>query len=349
LPVTPGTKFITVGGAIAHDIHGKNHHGEGSFSNFVEQLTLILADGTPLVCSKDVHADVFWATISGAGLTGFILEATFRLKKIESAYIRQTSIKAPNLDTIFGQFEENEAQYPYSVAWLDCLATSRNLGRSLLLLGHHAPSGELSSKQKRTPLLTHQDPKFRIPFDFPTFVLNRFSIKSFNTLFYHKQLSTTKTSILHYDPYFYPLDIMADWNKMYGKRGFVQYQCVFPLAASHEALTQLLKRVHQYGMASFLAVLKKFGKPDQGLLTFPMHGYTLTMDFPMNSSLPAFIAELDRLVLDFGGRVYLAKDALLSPASFRAMYPNFDTWRSIKTRLDPENKFHSHLAKRLEI
>ena len=349
LPVTPGTKHVTVGGAVAFDVHGKNHHCDGGFSNFVERFDLLTASGETLTCSREENADLFRATVSGAGLTGIITDVTFRLRPISSAYINVRTVKSADLDETFALFDRLEPQYPYSVAWIDCLARGRALGRCHLMLGDHATPGDLNVQKQSDPL--HYDPTTRlaVPFDMPGALLNPLSVRAFNTLYYARQRQKETHGVADFDAFFYPLDFIGQWNRMYGKRGFVQYQCVFPMEASRSGLVKLLTKLSEAGAASFLAVLKRLGAEDAGLLSFPMRGYTLSLDIPMRRGLGTFLDELDRLVLDHGGRVYLAKDAYLSSASFRAMYPHFPEWLAIKSRVDPDNLFTSALSERLNI
>ena len=349
LPVTPGTKHVTVGGAVAFDVHGKNHHCDGGFSSFVERFNLLTALGETVTCSREENADLFRATVSGAGLTGIITEAAFRLRPISSAYINVHTVKSANLDETLALFDKLEPQYPYSVAWIDCLARGSQLGRCHLMLGDHATPEDLDVRRKSDPL--HYAPTMRLamPFDLPGALLNPLSVRAFNTLYYARQRQKETHTITDFDAFFYPLDFISQWNRMYGKRGFVQYQCVFPMEASRSGLVELLTKLSEAGAASFLAVLKRLGAEDGGLLSFPMRGYTLSLDIPMRRGLGAFLDELDRLVLTHGGRVYLAKDAHLSPASFRAMYPGFPEWLAIKSRVDPDTLFASALSERLNI
>jgi decaprenylphospho-beta-D-ribofuranose 2-oxidase len=347
LPVTPGTSFITVGGAVASDVHGKNHHKDGSFSNHIEELELLLANGEMVRCSPQEKPELFAATCGGMGLTGIISRVRFRLKKIETSYISQKALKAPDIDTIFRLFEENES-YTYSVAWIDCLQKGKDLGRSHLLLGEHARRDELSVSQQKKPLQLPVSPKLSIPFPFPSFTLNPLTVQAFNFAYYHKMQGQEKDSVLSYAPYFYPLDSVLHWNRMYGKAGFVQYQFVLPMEHSREGLIQILEKINQRKMGSFLAVLKLFGQQDS-LISFPMRGYTLALDFPIRKGLFSFLDELDDIVLKFGGRLYLSKDARMKPDLFWDGYPQARKFADIVKKYNPEGKFNSLLAKRLNI
>jgi decaprenylphospho-beta-D-ribofuranose 2-oxidase len=346
--VTPGTKFVTVGGAVASNIHGKNHHQDGAFSRHIRHLKLIVASGEVVQCSPHENSDLFWATVGGMGLTGIITEVEFALSPIQTAYIQSHNLKAKNLDEVISLFDQYEPQYQYSVAWIDCLASGDSLGRSILMLGNHAQIDDLNQEQRSTPLQIKSKLRFKVPFDLPAGLLNRYTMSSFNTLYYTRQRSDQVRSIIDYDTFFYPLDFLWDWNRLYGKRGFVQYQFVVPLETSREALVEVLQLCSQKGWGSFLAVLKRFG-PEEGWLSFPMPGYTLALDMPVKPGLWEFLDQLDRVVIQHGGRVYLGKDGRLSPAAFRAMYPSFQKWLEVKSKVDPDNCFSSALSQRLQI
>ncbi|MEM6803522.1 MAG: FAD-binding oxidoreductase [Bacteroidota bacterium] len=323
LPVTPGTKFISIGGAIAADVHGKNHHVDACFSEHLIFIDLIDPAGEYIRCSKSEHPEIFWRTVGGMGNTGFILSASFRLKAIESAYIRQESLKAKNLEEVMEFFEASES-WTYTVAWIDCLQKGKDQGRSLLLRGEHAKLEELPAKYQAQPLKLPKKFKLSIPVNLPAFVLNTFSIKAFNFLYYHKQLSKLSKGIVSYEPFFYPLDFIHHWNRMYGKRGFTQYQFVLPKASSKEGLKDILDTIRKSKQGSFLTVLKLFGKSNsKAPHTFPQEGYTLAMDFPIRKGLDQLLAELDKIVLTYGGRLYLAKDAFMSKKMFADTYEDF--------------------------
>ena len=308
--VTPGTKFITVGGAIASDVHGKNHHAEGCFSECVIEFSLMNEKGEILTCSKTENADKFWSTIGGMGLTGIILSAKFKLKNIESSYIRQESIKAENLDEIFKLFDESES-WTYNVAWIDCLQKDKNVGRSIIMRGEHAFKHELPKKLQDNPLLVKKNLNPSIPFYFPNFVLNNLTVKLFNFLYYSKQTKKEVKNFVHYEPFFYPLDIVSDWNRIYGKSGFIQYQMVIPKEKGKEGMKKILETIAKSGNGSFLAVLKLFGKHNpEAYNSFPMEGYTLALDFKVNKKLKRLVAQLDDIVEEFGGRIYLTKDSM---------------------------------------
>ena len=328
LPVTPGTKFITVGGAIAADIHGKNHHNEGCFSEFVIEFKLLTAQHTIITCSRTENEKLFWETIGGMGLTGVILSATFQLKPIKTSYIKQESIKAKNLDEVFQLFETHEDS-TYTVAWIDCLKKGKGLGRSILIKGDHAAPSDLSKKQLEKPLKIHNSGKLKIPFFFPSFALNTFTVKAFNLLYYFKQFHKTSASVVHYDSFFYPLDAIHQWNNIYGKNGFIQYQFVVDKARSKAAMKEVLEAISKSGQGSFLAVLKLFGKQNiKAFNSFPIEGYTLALDFKLNKKVLQLIPILDAIILKYEGRIYRAKDSCSNPKLTNyvtAHNPKFDS------------------------
>lgn len=348
LPVTPGTKYITVGGAIASDVHGKNHHVNGSFSNQIINMDIMVPDGRIINCSKENNEDLFWATCGGMGLTGIILRATFKLIKIESSYIYQESIKAKNLEDIMQIFEESK-EFTYSVAWIDCLAGGNKLGRSIMMRGEHATKKDLNKYKITTEMLfANHKPKLTIPINFPNFSLNTLSVKAFNFLYYNKQQKRFQKGLVDYNKFFYPLDSINDWNRIYGSRGFTQYQFVLPKEKSYEGLKKILAKISKSGSCSFLAVLKLFG-PQDDLISFPKEGYTLALDFPVNPKSLKLLDELDKIVLEYDGRFYLTKDARMSQETFESGYKYLEKFKSTKQKYDTDNKFQSIQSKRLGI
>lgn len=310
LYVTPGTKLISIGGAIASDVHGKNHHSEGCFSEYVIDFKLMTENGDIITCSKEENSEKFYATIGGMGLTGIILSARFKLKNIETAYIRQESIKAENLDEIFRLFDESES-WTYTVAWIDCLQKGKDIGRSILMRGEHAFAHELPQKLLKNPLRLKKKFSPTVPFYFPGFVLNALTVKLFNLLYYKRQTKKEVKNIIDYETYFYPLDAINDWNKIYGKSGFIQYQMVIPKENGKEGMKKILETIANSGNGSFLAVLKLFGKNNpEAYNSFPIEGYTLALDFKVNSKLKKLVEQLDQTVQEFGGRIYLTKDSM---------------------------------------
>lgn len=347
LPVTPGTKFVTLGGAIAADVHGKNHHQDGTIAQFVQDFRLLTPAGLQLQCSRSENSQVFWATLGGMGLTGMIQSARIKLLRVESAYVRVDYEKAGNLDAALDQMSASDDRYRYSVAWIDALARGGSLGRSVLMRGDHAAAADVASRA-RSPLAARARRALSVPFDLPALALNSLTVSAFNALYYAGHVNGAG-HLVDFDRFFYPLDAIRDWNRVYGKRGFVQYQVVLPLESSRAGLRILLERLAGSRRASFLAVLKRFGKANQGPLSFPAPGWTLALDLPVTRDLPEFLGELDDVVVDHGGRVYLAKDAVLRPEKFARMYPRLDEFRAVKQRLDPQGRVSSSLARRLKI
>ncbi|HHT00081.1 MAG TPA: FAD-binding oxidoreductase, partial [Thiomicrospira sp.] len=316
---------------------GKNHHIDGCFSQYVSSLQIALASGELISCSPTEKPELFHATCGGMGLTGVIVQASFRLIAIESAYISEQTYKTKNLKETLELFEEHESS-PFSVAWIDCLATGDKLGRSLLMLGEHTNSGELTA---------HKSSKLNVPINMPSLLLNPYSIQAFNTLYYHKQTQQHSVRDVHYEPFFYPLDGIHNWNRLYGKKGFTQYQFVLPKSAGLEGMTRILEEIVKSKRGSFLAVLKAFGKENENLLSFPTEGYTLALDFKIDDTLFSFLDELDRIVLDYGGRLYLTKDVRMSEATFKQSYPNWEQFQEVRHQYGAEQRFHSLQSKRL--
>jgi decaprenylphospho-beta-D-ribofuranose 2-oxidase len=337
LKVTPGTKLITVGGAIASDVHGKNHHAAGCFSAAVISLRLMLPDGRIVLCNPAENGDLFRATCGGMGLTGLILDATLQLQPVHSAYIRETVIRCRNLAESFEQFEYNR-QINYSVAWIDCLARGANLGRSILMVGEHADDGRLDLPAIR---------RSSIPVECPGFMLNPYSVALFNQLYFTTHPSWVKDQPTPIDTFFYPLDRIAHWNRMYGPQGFTQYQFVLPKNSSSKGLQVILQKIAASGIGSFLAVLKLFGPQNENLLSFPMEGYTLALDFKIQPRLFGLLDELDRMVLDHGGRLYLSKDVRMARKTFQAGYPQWKAFKALRDRYQVGDKLNSLQAERL--
>ena len=347
LPVTPGTKFVTVGGAIAADVHGKNHHQDGTLGNFVLDFKLLTSGGEKISCSPNSNSEVFWATLGGMGLTGVILSARIKLRPVTSAYVLVDYQKATNLEDALGRMAESDVRYQYSVAWIDCLATARHMGRAILMRGNHASANELPANIRR-PLDEPSHARWTVPCNFPSLALNSITVGMFDSLYYGTHRNSVR-QLVDLEKFFYPLDAIHHWNRLYGRRGFVQYQVALPLAGGLEGLRELLTRLARSRRASFLAVLKRFGKSNPGLLSFPIEGYTLALDLPVASGLIPLLHELDRMVLNYGGRIYLAKDAVMTSQTFAAMYPKLGQFRAIKRKLDPHGLLSSSQARRLGI
>ncbi len=347
-PVTPGTKFISIGGAIAADVHGKNHHFNGSMSEFVLDFHILVASGEVLLCSREVHSELFWATIGGMGLTGMILDARIQLHRVETSYMTVQHERANHLDACMSRFLESDAEFAYAVAWIDCLSKGASLGRSVLMRANHARVADLPAKQRRDPFGVRFKMPFNVPFTFPAIALNSATMGIFNSVFYHTHRS--RKMIVDCDSYFYPLDRIHHWNRIYGRPGVLQYQLALPPQHSHDALVEILETLSYARRGSFLAVLKTFGPGSEGLLSFPMQGHTLALDLPNTG--PDLVRELhaiDEVVLRHGGRIYLAKDACTQADLFEQMYPELRRFREIKQRYDPANRFNSSLARRLAI
>lgn len=338
ITVTPGTKFITVGGAIASDVHGKNHHVDGCFSEHLIYFDLMVDSGEILRCSRNDNQELFWATIGGMGLTGVILSARFLMTKIETAYIKNEAIQAKNLDEIFKLFEESES-WTYTVAWLDCLQKGESLGKSIMLRGEHATLAEVPEKIKKNPLKIKKKPKLNIPFFFPNFALNPLSIKIFNWLYFNKQIKKHVRNFVDYDQFFYPLDMVHNWNRIYGKNGFIQYQFVIPKENGLEGMREILKTIAESGNGSFLVVLKLFGENNpKAYNSFPQPGYTLALDFKVNKDLNRLIQKLDDIVEKNGGRIYRTKDAMSKP-SLTTYLKNIDSVKFESLQNERINRF----------
>lgn len=341
LPVLPGTRFVSVGGAIAADVHGKNHHRDGCFSNFVESFSLLLANGEIRHCNRNENSELFAATCGGMGLTGIILDARLVLKKVPGLLINNETIIADDLDECLELLKRHE-DHQYSVAWIDCLSRGKQLGRGCIFLGDHADE-PLPNKGYRHLSGTLAS----VPFSTPDWLLNGATMRGFNSLYYQRQKLRKRQSQVHYQNYFFPLDRIKHWNRLYGRKGFIQYQLVLPADSAQQGMQQVLQRVSETGKGSFLAVLKQFGAANDNPLSFPLEGFTLTLDFKMEDSLLPLLEELDAIVIDHGGRLYLAKDARMSEAVFKAGYPRWQEFMAVRAAVDPEGHFESLLAQRL--
>ncbi len=330
-PVVPGTKFVTLGGAIANDIHGKNHHISGTFGNHVKSFALKKSTGEEVICSEKNNKEMFSATISGLGLTGVIVWAEIQLKKVKSSHIDMKSIKFKNLDEFFSLSEAHDKNFEYTVAWLDCVSSGKNFGRGIYMAGNHS---ENKTNLKASFIEKIPNVLRTVPFFFPSFILNKYTIRIFNALYYNKQFSREINVPIGIDPFFFPLDAVFNWNKIYGKNGFFQFQCVVPESKSKECMKELLKIAVDSGQASFLAVIKKFGnKKSPGLLSFPRRGTTICMDFPnAGKDSVSLMKKLEEVTMNADGALYPAKDALMSELSFKKCFPN---WSKFKKYIDP--------------
>ncbi|GAA1356364.1 FAD-binding oxidoreductase [Streptomyces beijiangensis] len=347
VPVTPGTRYVTVGGAIGADIHGKNHHVSGSFSRHVQSMDVLIADGT--VQTALPGSDLFDATAGGMGLTGVILSATVELHPVETSLMSVDTERATDLDDLMSRLTATDDRYRYSVAWIDLLARGAATGRAVLTRGDHAPLDALPVRARREPLAFRPGRLPAAPAFFPEGLLGRTSVSLFNELWYRRAPKSRTGELQKMSTFFHPLDGVPHWNRVYGRGGFVQYQFVVGYG-QEETLRRIVSRISRRGCPSFLAVLKRFGEGDPGWLSFPMPGWTLALDIPANlTGLGAFLDELDEEVTGAGGRVYLAKDSRLRPESLAGMYPKLPAFRALRAELDPTSVFTSDLSRRLSL
>ncbi len=340
-PVSPGTKFVTLGGMVAADVHGKNHHRDGTFGQHVLGLRMRVADGRILDCSPTDEVDLFRATLGGMGLTGHILEVTVRLKKIPSPWIVYESVRVPDIDAFVVALKEAGKDWPQTVGWIDCVTGGKHMGRGILIKGRWAEADEAPirpPKPKRGPA---------IPFDLPSGLINGLTVRLFNALLYWKHIPRIRRGVMHPDKYFYPLDKIRDWNRLYGRRGMTQFQCVLPDEAGPGAARRFLEVLVRLGGASPLCVIKDCGPQGIGLLSFPRPGITIAVDLPVRDGTQALVDALNEQVLKEGGRIYLAKDAFTRPEHFRAMEPRFAAWEEIRRRWDPDHHLRSRQSVRV--
>jgi len=342
VPVSPGTQFVTVGGMVASDVHGKNHHLDGCFGQHVRSLKLRVADGRILECSDTVEPELFRATIGGMGLTGHILEVEFPMRAIPSPWIWGESERIDNLDAMVTGLKRAAKDWPMTVGWVDCLARGRRLGRGILMKGRWAEPDE--APKKSLPFKRRS----RIPCEFPAIMLCKPSMKAFNLAYYWKHFQRVRRGIVHPDAFFYPLDMLDDWNLIYGRRGFTQYQCVLPHADDNGPARRFLELFVSAGGMGFLCVIKDCGAEGKGMLSFPRPGISIAMDFPIHPvKTPALVNRLNELVLAEGGRIYLTKDTFTRAEHFRAMEPRLDAFNEVRRRWDPEVRIRSAQSVRL--
>jgi decaprenylphospho-beta-D-ribofuranose 2-oxidase len=347
VPVSPGTRQVTIGGAIAADVHGKNHHRAGSFARHVRWFDLVLPGGKQVRVTPETDPELFWATAGGMGLTGIILRAAIQLTRVETSMVSVDTVRAPDLDEAMACLTKADSRYGYTVAWLDCLARGKHLGRAVVTSGDFASRADLPAGQQRDPLAFRPTALLRAPRSCPPGLMNRYTIALFNEAWYRKAPRHRDSEIQTIGAFFHPLDGIGNWNTVYGPRGFRQYQFVVPFGAE-QTLRHSLELISRAGAPSFVTVLKRFGPADGGYLSFPTPGWTLALDFPAGT--PGLLGLLDRLdenVIAAGGRVYLAKDSRVSPAAFEAMYPRLAEFRAVRADVDPDGLLASDLSRRL--
>jgi decaprenylphospho-beta-D-ribofuranose 2-oxidase len=348
VPVTPGTRQVTVGGAMAADVHGKNHHRKGSFMSHVESFRLVDGRGVVHDVSPGSDPDAFWATAGGMGLTGVILDATVKMSHIESSQVLVDTDKARDLDEVMSLMVSGDDAYEYSVAWIDLVAKGASMGRSVLQRGRFATAAEAHTA-KAADVLAYRPHQLAAPPDaFPSRLLNKATVRVFNELWYRKAPRCRRDELMGIEAFFHPLDMVSGWNRLYGRRGFLQWQFAVPDTAA-DVVVEAVRRLSSAGVSSFLAVLKRFGPGNQGPLSFPMSGWTLALDLPADPAVARLLDDLDDLVAAGAGRIYLAKDSRLDARHLPVMYPRLDEWREVAARLDPDGVFQSDLSRRLAL
>jgi FAD/FMN-containing dehydrogenase len=338
-PVTPGTRFVTLGGMVAADVHGKNHHVDGCFGHHVDAVTMRVASGQIVTCSRRQHPDLFAATIGGMGLTGHILDVTFRLTHVPSPWIYQETVRVPDIDAFIDTLKSSASSWPMTMGWIDCLSKGRSMGRGVLFRGRWAEAHEA---RREFPDLRAPIP---VPFTLPDGLLGIHTVRAFNVLYYH--LPRSHAAVVHPRSFFYPLDAAGDWHRLYGPRGFTQYQCVLPASGGHGAARRFLDVVTRGGGASFLCVIKDCGPEGEGLLSFPKPGISIALDLAMRDDTQALIDQMNEAVIAEGGRIYLAKDALTRPEHFRAMESRLDRFLEVRRAWDPDGRIRSAQSVRL--
>ncbi len=350
VPVLPGTRQVTVGGAIGSDIHGKNHHTAGSFGNHVVSMELLTADGEVRTLTPEgPESELFWATVGGMGLTGIVLRATIAMKHTETAYFIADTDRTADLDETIELFSNgSDEQYDYSSAWFDSISTDSRLGRAALGRGSLATLDQLPKKLRANPLKFDAPTLLTLPDVFPNGLANKLTFSAIGELYYRKTSKRGRGMVQNLTAFYHPLDLFGQWNRAYGPNGFLQYQFIVPFGKDDE-LRAIVRRIAESGHVSFLNVFKRFGEGNRAPLSFPIPGWTITVDFPIKPGLHRLCAELDERVIGMGGRLYLAKDSRMSPAGFAAMYPRLDEWRKIRESVDPSGVFVSDLARRLAI
>ena len=340
-PVSPGTQFVTLGGMVAADVHGKNHHRDGSIGRHVQAIRLRVANGRILQCSRQVEPDLFRATLGGMGLTGHILEVTLRLVRVPSPWIVCRKHRIKGIDEFVSALKQAGAEWPMTMGWIDCLSRGANIGRGVLICGRWATPGESPNHVPRQRL------RLAVPFMCPSWVMGRTVVRLFNACYYHAHRATPRQVMMRSEPFFYPLDAIRNWNRLYGRQGFTQYQCVIPDSAGRSAVRTLLEQLTDLGGASFLCVIKDCGDEGEGLLSFPLRGVSVALDLPIRDNTQAIVNTLNDFVAAAGGRIYLAKDAFTRPKHFRAMEPRLVEFTAIRRRWDPLGLIRSAQSVRL--
>jgi decaprenylphospho-beta-D-ribofuranose 2-oxidase len=335
VPVTPGTQYVTLGGMVAADVHGKNHHVDGCFGRHVERLRMRIADGRVVECSRDEHRDLFLATLGGMGLTGHILEVAFRMRRVESPWILAESEPVRDIDAYIAALKRSAREWPYTVGWIDCLSRGKDLGRGILIRGRFARRDE--APRSHPPRIS----RLRVPFTCPSWLLSEPVVRAFNEANYFRHGESTRRGIQHPENFFYPLDHLLEWNRLYGPRGFTQYQCVLPEAAGRDAARRFLELLTSRGGASFLCVIKDCGDEGDGLLSFPLRGISIALDIAIRDDTQALVDTLNELVIKEGGRIYLAKDQFTRREHFRRMEPRLEHFLAVRRAYDPEHRFRS--------
>ncbi len=341
VPVTPGTQFVTLGGMVASDVHGKDHHAHGTIGKHVRQLRMRVADGRIVTCSRTENADLFAATVGGMGLTGHILDVELTMRRIPSPWIQQHSRRVGDIDEFLDALEDGAHRWPYTVGWIDCLTRGKHMGRGILMAGDWAAASDAPTRFPKP------HPRITMPLDLPSFILGRATVAAFNEAFYWKHLPREMSGIVHWETFFYPLDAIGEWNRMYGKRGFTQYQCVLPKSAGRDAARRVLDILTRRGGASFLCVIKDCGPEGEGLLSFPMEGISIALDIPVRDHTQELVDALNEQVIREGGRIYLTKDQFTRREHFHAMEPRLGRFQEIRKAWDPEGRIRSAQSVRL--
>ncbi len=340
-PVSPGTQFVTLGGMVASDVHGKNHHVAGCFGQHVRALRMRVADGRVLEVTPTQHEDLFWATVGGMGWTGAILEVEVQLRAVSSPWIHQTTERVDNLADLVARLKEVSREWPMTMSWIDCLKRGKHMGRGIVYYGDWAKAEDAPAK------FPPWSREITMPIDAPSWALNPLSMGLFNFGVYNSHVPKTKSGLVSPETFYYPLDMVRRWNRAYGLAGFTQYQCVIPDTAGIAAVVRFMEALTATGAASFLCVMKDCGPQGQGLLSFPMPGTSIAVDIPVKKDTAAIVAKLNALVIGVGGRIYLTKDRFTTPADFRAMEPRLDAFLEVRHRWDPERRFRSAQSVRM--